>query len=418
MPDWRHAIERRLERLRLPPAREAEIVEELAQHLDDRYHELRRGGAPEDAARREALSEIDEADLVREWTGLTAPAVEPLALGGGPKASAFGGLWQDLRFGARLLVKDAGASLGDHHDTGAGDCRQRHRVRLRGSPAAPAAADQERGSARHDLRRRSSQGQDRQRVSIPDYLDIKRRTRVFEDVLAMTRGRQMSLTGAGDPIAVGVVDVTPNLFRSGTCRRSTGRLLLPGEDTPGEITSAVLAHHFWTAHFAGDPAIDRPGDHAQRPQLHRRGRRHAGDRNRQSRAQSMSGCRSSSTSADRERTIVATVMGLLKTGTTLAGVNTELATIGERLRERIRRPTPTGGCSRMTLRESTVGSLDLGHPGAARRRRRPGAAGGVRQRRDGDAGACQRAAARDSRARGARRDACVGWSGNSCPRGC
>ena len=41
MPDWRHAIERRLAPLRLAPTREAEVVEELAQHLDDRYEEMR-----------------------------------------------------------------------------------------------------------------------------------------------------------------------------------------------------------------------------------------------------------------------------------------------------------------------------------------------------------------------------------------
>jgi len=44
MPDFRRAIERRLARLRLAPVRHAEIVEELSQHLHDRYDELRAGG--------------------------------------------------------------------------------------------------------------------------------------------------------------------------------------------------------------------------------------------------------------------------------------------------------------------------------------------------------------------------------------
>src|SRR6185295_11379631 len=107
MPDWRHAIERRLEPLHLPPTRETEVVEELAQHLDDRYEELRSGGASDNDARRAALAEVDDADLVRELTGIAQPAVEPLALGGGLlRANALGGLWHDIRFGARLLVKD------------------------------------------------------------------------------------------------------------------------------------------------------------------------------------------------------------------------------------------------------------------------------------------------------------------------
>ena len=45
MSDWRHAIARRLEGLHLPPTREAEVVEELSRHLDDRYRELRSAGA-------------------------------------------------------------------------------------------------------------------------------------------------------------------------------------------------------------------------------------------------------------------------------------------------------------------------------------------------------------------------------------
>ena len=45
------------------------------------------------------------------------------------------------------------------------------------------------------------------------YLDIKAQNTVFEDVLAMTRGRQVSMTGAGEPLAVAVTDAPPNLFR-------------------------------------------------------------------------------------------------------------------------------------------------------------------------------------------------------------
>jgi hypothetical protein len=40
MPEWKPEIVRRLAALKLSPAREAEIGEELAQHLDDRYHSI------------------------------------------------------------------------------------------------------------------------------------------------------------------------------------------------------------------------------------------------------------------------------------------------------------------------------------------------------------------------------------------
>jgi putative ABC transport system permease protein len=45
-------------RLRLNPAREAEIVEELSQHLDERYEELRAGPADDAEAERLAVAEL------------------------------------------------------------------------------------------------------------------------------------------------------------------------------------------------------------------------------------------------------------------------------------------------------------------------------------------------------------------------
>jgi hypothetical protein len=39
MPDWKEKIRERLASLKLAPTRESEIVEELAQHLDDHYQE-------------------------------------------------------------------------------------------------------------------------------------------------------------------------------------------------------------------------------------------------------------------------------------------------------------------------------------------------------------------------------------------
>jgi hypothetical protein len=58
MPEWRPEILRRLGPLRLSPAREEEITEEIAQHLDDRYQELLAAGNSPDSAFRAALDEF------------------------------------------------------------------------------------------------------------------------------------------------------------------------------------------------------------------------------------------------------------------------------------------------------------------------------------------------------------------------
>ena len=44
MPDWKTEIKKQLSGLRLPPTREAEIVNELAEHLESRYEELLSAG--------------------------------------------------------------------------------------------------------------------------------------------------------------------------------------------------------------------------------------------------------------------------------------------------------------------------------------------------------------------------------------
>jgi hypothetical protein len=53
MPDWKPEIRRRLAGLKLDPTREAAIVEELTQRLEDHYAALLAGGmAPAEAERR------------------------------------------------------------------------------------------------------------------------------------------------------------------------------------------------------------------------------------------------------------------------------------------------------------------------------------------------------------------------------
>ena len=60
MPEWKQEIRTRLASLKLEPTREAEIVGELAQHLDDRYTELLAGGATRGDAARAALAELSD----------------------------------------------------------------------------------------------------------------------------------------------------------------------------------------------------------------------------------------------------------------------------------------------------------------------------------------------------------------------
>jgi len=58
MPEWRRLIRERLRDIDLPPADEIGIVEELAQHLDDRYRDLLSSGLADDDAVKTSLDEL------------------------------------------------------------------------------------------------------------------------------------------------------------------------------------------------------------------------------------------------------------------------------------------------------------------------------------------------------------------------
>jgi hypothetical protein len=59
MPDWKSETRRRLASLKLEPAREAAIVEELAQYLEDCYAELLAGGVAPGKGRAPDASGIE-----------------------------------------------------------------------------------------------------------------------------------------------------------------------------------------------------------------------------------------------------------------------------------------------------------------------------------------------------------------------
>ena len=101
--DWAPHVRSRLSSLRLSPTREQEIVDELSQHLEERWRELRAGGASEAEATRLALADFQDRDRLGASLAPLKQARMPQPLvPGAATGHVLRDLWQDLRYAMRI----------------------------------------------------------------------------------------------------------------------------------------------------------------------------------------------------------------------------------------------------------------------------------------------------------------------------
>jgi hypothetical protein len=109
MPDWTDHLRSQLAPLALSGPRAAEIIEELSQHLDYRYEELRSSGASDADARRLAIEELLDRDtLADQMRSLLQAHVASPMTPGAPGNVLYDEFRQDLRHSVRLLHKQPG----------------------------------------------------------------------------------------------------------------------------------------------------------------------------------------------------------------------------------------------------------------------------------------------------------------------
>lgn len=106
MPEWKPEILRRLGPLKLAPTREAEIAEEVAQHLEERYRELVATGQSEDTAFRAAIDELRGGDfLARSLRRAEKNFYREPIVPGKEVTNFFSAIFQDMRYAIRTCAK-------------------------------------------------------------------------------------------------------------------------------------------------------------------------------------------------------------------------------------------------------------------------------------------------------------------------
>jgi putative ABC transport system permease protein len=254
VPDWSEHLRPRLASLRLSPAREQEIADELSQHLDDRYEQLRAEGHDDLDARRLALDELDDHDtLARKMRALRQAQAPPPISPGSPGRGAFREILQDLRYAARMLRRQPGFTIAAVLTLALGIGANTAVFSLVNATLLQRLPVADREHLVYVYR-----GAVGNVFSYPQYAALRDNNRSF-DGLAGWGGITASLNAGDSAELVSGVIVTGNFFDVLGVRAARGRLLSPRDDeTPGAHPVAVISHEFWRSRFDGhDDVIGR-----------------------------------------------------------------------------------------------------------------------------------------------------------------
>lgn len=256
MRDWKAYLRDRLDAHDLPPARAEEIVEELAQHLAQRYEEAAAGGATEEEALAIAVADVPSRAELTEAVRQAdrRPPAAAMSPGISQRPDLLREVWQDVRYALRLLHRAPGFSavvvctlaIGIGANTLIFSAV--NALLLRPIPVTDpgrvvrvyqASAD---GSSMFGS------------FSYPDYRDL-RDAGVLQE-LAAFGGITVSVDRGGATERVPGEIVSGNYFDVLGVRPVRGRAFLPEEDAaPGGHPVVVIGHGLWQRWLGSDPQV-------------------------------------------------------------------------------------------------------------------------------------------------------------------
>ena len=160
-------------------------------------------------------------------------------------------LFQDLKFGLRMLAKNPGFTAVAVLTLALGH-RREHRALFRGewsaAQSAPLRGARPAGGALLARRRTSPESS----ISYPNFLDWVRDNRSFS-ALAAYRQDDFNLTGMGEPERVPAEMISANFFPLLGVKPVIGRAFLPEEDQVGAAPVVLISGGLWKRKFGSSP---------------------------------------------------------------------------------------------------------------------------------------------------------------------
>jgi len=230
MPDWKQLVWERL------PEAESALTDELAEHLEDHYHDLRSGGASDGQAYRSAIAELDGIYPLKRNERM--PKEHKLPIGDD--------LWRDVRYALRTMRKSPlfvlfvvlTLALGIGANTTVFTVINTLilnplPVRNPGELAAIAGGDTTSGPPKP--------------LAYADLKDYQAKNQVFSSVAGYTSPRVVTLQADGRTEGMFCELATGNYFSTLGLSPVMGRFFSPEERNP----VAVLNYGTWQGRFGG-----------------------------------------------------------------------------------------------------------------------------------------------------------------------
>jgi putative ABC transport system permease protein len=256
-PSWKDEIGRRLSGVKLAPAREAEIIEEWAQHLEDRCREMVASGTAEAEAREIVLADLsDPAALVQELRQVEKQMPEVITSIPSGKENIMADFGQDLRYALRMLRKNPGftavavltLALGIGANTAIFSVLDA--VLLRPLPYPEPQRLVKLWSRFTGIGLPNDQND----VSAPEFRDLQQLSQSFSGMAAIDTGT-FNIGVKGSPERVVGASVSPSLFTILGAQAHLGRTFVPEEAQPGHDHEVILSYGLWRRAFGGDPHV-------------------------------------------------------------------------------------------------------------------------------------------------------------------